>query len=65
MHTHEHEMAQFEALGQLGQSQLDALTRTWTPPHSPPEAPAGFERSSMSDLEQLKLPADGWSPRLA
>ncbi|MDQ3037460.1 MAG: hypothetical protein M3Y87_34010 [Myxococcota bacterium] len=64
MQIREHELMQFEALGQIDDARIESLSRTWARPRAA-KAPRTALSRSMPELEQLALPAEGWGPRLA
>lgn len=64
MQIREHELMQFEALGQIDDARIESLARTWARPRDV-RAPRIDPRRPMPELEQLALPGDTWCPKLA
>lgn len=64
MQIREHEQMQFEALGEISEARLEALSRTWARPKSARRADP-VQTRSLPELEQLALPAECGCPRLA
>lgn len=64
MQIREHELMQFEALGEISEARIEALTRTWARPKSARRAER-VQTRSLPELEQLALPSECGCPRLA